>query len=98
MAALGLAKSSLWEATVDDIVAASGLTQEDASGLYEEMQRVATAHPREGSEAEIWRAIVGKGLLSPNLPHQLHQLVYYTVYGKWDVSVRGPPPYWFPSR
>ncbi|ONK69474.1 uncharacterized protein A4U43_C05F23330 [Asparagus officinalis] len=46
----------------------------------------------------MWRGVVERGLLKPSHPHQLHQLVYYSAYAKWDVSARGPPPYWFPSK
>ncbi|ONK65596.1 uncharacterized protein A4U43_C07F38710 [Asparagus officinalis] len=63
-----------------------------------ELRRVAEAHKGEGSEAGLWRDLVERRLLKPSHPHELHQLVYYSVYAEWDVSVRGPPPYWFPSE
>ncbi|ONK65598.1 uncharacterized protein A4U43_C07F38730 [Asparagus officinalis] len=91
------AKSSIWEITAEDITAA-GLSSADAAGFYKELRRVAEAHMGEGSEAELWRDLVERRLLKPSHPHELHQLVYYSVYAEWDVSVRGPPPYWFPSK
>ena len=96
-ATISLAKSSMWEITADDIVSA-GLSPEAAAAFHVELRRVARAHRREGSEAETWKDVVERGLLNPSHPHKLHQLVYYSVYAKWDASARGPPPYWFPSR
>ncbi|XP_077211884.1 acyl-activating enzyme 18 [Tasmannia lanceolata] len=49
-----------------------------------------------GSETELWREL-SIGVLKPTHPHALHQLLYYTIYGRWDISTRGPPLYWFPS-
>ena len=47
--------------------------------------------------SELWRELVSRRLLKPSHPHRLHQLVYHSVYSHWEVSTKGPPPYWFPS-
>lgn len=89
-------KGSLWEIGVEDIVVA-GLPPEEARRFHARLRGAVGNEPRVGAEAEAWRAVVDCGLLRPDHPHPLHQLVYYSVYSAWDRSLRGPPPYWFPS-
>ncbi|BAS86939.1 Os03g0805500, partial [Oryza sativa Japonica Group] len=59
---------------------------------YKQASAVATGGPDAAWEA------VAAGVLRPEHPHALHQLVYYSVYAGWDRAARGPPPYWFPSQ
>ena len=87
MAAASLAKLSQWEITAVDIITA-GLSLADAAEFYEELQRVARAHAREeGSEAELWRDVVERGLLQQSHPHQLHQLVSVLRNGMLQLEV-----------
>ncbi|WOL04217.1 putative acyl-activating enzyme 18, peroxisomal [Canna indica] len=90
------AKGSVWEIGVEDVMAA-GLPPEEARAFHVELRRLAGEGPREGAEAVVWRAVAESGLMLPDHPHVLHQLVYYSVYATWDRASRGPPPYWFPS-
>ncbi|KAJ3705486.1 hypothetical protein LUZ61_009191 [Rhynchospora tenuis] len=87
-------KGSVWEIEPEDVVAA-GLRRAEAEALVASLRRAVAGKPREGAEAAVWRAVMP--LLRPEYPHALHQLVYYSVYAKWDAASRGPPPYWFPS-
>ncbi|KAK8962077.1 putative acyl-activating enzyme 18, peroxisomal [Platanthera guangdongensis] len=89
-------RRSFWEILEEDVVDA-GLPPPEARGFYSALRSLADAGRREGTGAEVWRAVVAAGLLRPEHPHALHQLVYYSVYANWDSSERGPPPYWFPS-
>ncbi|KAG6528774.1 hypothetical protein ZIOFF_010959 [Zingiber officinale] len=89
-------KGSVWEIGVEDIVAA-GLPPEEARRFHSRLRGAVGKEPRLGAESEAWRAVVDTGLLRPDHPHPLHQLVYYSVYSTWDRALRGPPPYWFPS-
>ncbi|XP_020582647.1 probable acyl-activating enzyme 18, peroxisomal isoform X2 [Phalaenopsis equestris] len=91
-----LARESVWEIQVEDIIAA-GLPPTEARDFHSALRSVAGAGWRMGMEAEVWRAVAAARLLRPDHPHALHQLVYYSVYAKWDLAERGPPPYWFPS-
>ncbi|RXH85341.1 hypothetical protein DVH24_042109 [Malus domestica] len=50
-------------------------------------------HPK-----EIWRQIVAESLLKASHTHDVHQLIYYSVYANWDATTKGRPLYWFPSR
>ena len=83
------------EVGVEDLVKA-GLEIEDAKAfqrvLNDSISGVEGSDPR-----EVWRRLVSRRVLKPSHPHGLHQLVYSSVYADWDVSTRGPPPYWFPS-
>ncbi|RZR95768.1 hypothetical protein BHM03_00024676 [Ensete ventricosum] len=91
-----MAKGSVWEIGVEDVVAA-GLKAAEAVAFHEGLRRLVGEEPWEGAEAEVWRVVAESGLLRPAHPHPLHQLVYYSVYATWDRSARGPAPYWFPS-
>ncbi|KAJ8499893.1 hypothetical protein OPV22_010445 [Ensete ventricosum] len=91
-----MAKGSVWEIGVEDVVAA-GLKADEAVAFHEGLRRLVGEEPWEGVEAEVWRVVAESGLLRPAHPHPLHQLVYYSVYATWDRSARGPAPYWFPS-
>lgn len=86
---------SITEVGVEDLVKA-GLDIEEAKAfqkvLNDSISDVEGSDPR-----EVWRRLVSQRVLKPSHPHGLHQLVYYSVYADWDVSTRGPPPYWFPS-
>lgn len=91
-----MAKGSVWEIGVEDVELA-GLSPGEARAFHAALRRAAEAHPRQGAEAAIWQAVAEGGVLRPDHPHALHQLVYYSVYATWDTATRGPPPYWFPS-
>lgn len=77
----------------------AGLEEMDAERLYKELKDAIdrTGGVRELNPKELWREITAWRLLKPWYPHALHQLVYYAVYHNYDVSVHGPPLYWFPS-
>ncbi|XP_073004994.1 probable CoA ligase CCL12 isoform X1 [Typha latifolia] len=94
----GKAKGSVWEISVDD-VAAAGLPADEAAAFHTALHRVAAAadSSSERAEAAVWEAVAAARVLRPEHPHALHQLVYYSVYARWDLASRGPPPYWFPS-
>ncbi|KAM3207314.1 hypothetical protein ACQJBY_062493 [Aegilops geniculata] len=88
------ARGSVGEIRAGDVEAA-GLTAADA-GAFLAALRSATG--KCGADAAAaWAAVVAAGVLRPDHPHALHQLVYYSVYAGWDHAQRGPPPYWFPS-
>ncbi|XP_020686026.1 probable acyl-activating enzyme 18, peroxisomal isoform X2 [Dendrobium catenatum] len=89
-------RESAWEIQVEDVIAA-GLPPAEARDFHLALRSAANAGRQVGMEAEVWRAVVTQRLLRPDHPHALHQLVYYSVYAKWDLAERGPPPYWFPS-
>ncbi|KAG1347583.1 putative acyl-activating enzyme 18, peroxisomal [Cocos nucifera] len=91
-----MAKGSVWEIGVEDVERA-GLSPLEARAFHVALRRAAEAHRRKGAEAEIWRVVAEGGVLRPDHPHALHQLVYYSIYATWDTATRGPPPYWFPS-
>jgi len=76
------ARGSVWEIQPGDV---------GAAGLG-----AAAAGPGAAGDA-VWAAVAAAGVLRPEHPHALHQLVYYSVYAGWDRAARGPPPYWFPS-
>ncbi|CAI0543646.1 unnamed protein product [Linum tenue] len=94
-------KKGVSEIGVHDIVRA-GLSVEDARRFHHLLKNAIFLANGSSSEpadpTEVWRKVVGERVLQPCHPHKLHQLVYYSVYSNWDSSVRGPPPYWFPSQ
>lgn len=94
MAAAAAARGSVWEIQQRDVEAA-GLADADA-GAFVAALRSAAAVATGGPDA-AWEAVAA-GVLRPEHPHALHQLVYYSVYAGWDRAARGPPPYWFPSQ
>lgn len=85
---------SISELGSDDLVQA-GLPINEAKDF--ELVLKQTMSSTKATAGELWRQIVAQRLLKPSHPHELHQLVYYSVYADWDVSNKGPPPYWFPS-
>jgi hypothetical protein len=87
------ARGSVREIQLRDVEAA-GLAAADA-GRFLAALRSATASSSDA--AAVWAAVAAAGVLRPEHPHALHQLVYYSVYAAWDRAARGPPPYWFPS-
>ncbi|XP_062076654.1 probable CoA ligase CCL12 [Humulus lupulus] len=90
-----MGKKSISELGVEDLVQA-GQTTEEAIGFRRVLEdSISCANGFDPSE--VWRHLVARKLLKPWHPHGLHQLVYYSVYAHWDVSSKGPPPYWFPS-
>jgi hypothetical protein len=94
------ARGSLREIRHSDVEAA-GLARADA-GRFLAALRSATATASSSSgggddPAAVWAAVAAAGVLRPEHPHALHQLVYYSAYAAWDRAARGPPPYWFPS-
>jgi hypothetical protein len=88
---------SISEVGVEDLVKA-GLGIEEANEFQRVLKEALLSAGAKGSEPrEVWREIVGRMVLKPWHPHELHQLVYYSVYANWDLSTNGPPLYWFPS-
>lgn len=85
---------------VDDLVRA-GLPVEEAIEFEGKLKDLISGFSEIGSSnldpRELWKQVVCRKLLKPGHPHQLHQLVYYSVYADWDVDANGPPLYWFPS-
>ncbi|KAF5735709.1 acyl-activating enzyme 18 peroxisomal isoform X1 [Tripterygium wilfordii] len=86
---------SISEMGVDDFVK-SGMSIEEGK-VFDEMLKGAVSAVNSSEPRELWREIVARRLLKPWHPHELHQLVYYSVYAHWDESTNGPPLYWFPS-
>ncbi|XP_062076636.1 probable CoA ligase CCL12 [Humulus lupulus] len=83
------------EVGVEDLVKA-GLSTEEAKYFQRVLEDIVNG--AKGLEpSEVWREVVARRLLKPSHPHELHQLLYHSVYANWDVSTRGPPLYWFPS-
>ncbi|TVU44503.1 hypothetical protein EJB05_03947, partial [Eragrostis curvula] len=78
-------------------VEAAGLGTAAAAAFLAALHSAAAAAAGD-DEAAVWEAVAASGVLRPEHPHALHQLVYYSVYAGWDRAARGPPPYWFPSR
>lgn len=79
-----------------------GFTVEEADSFIKLVEDLYSRFNKDGDNsrvaAEVWREVVARKLLRPDHPHALHQLVYGTLYSKWDSSVLGPPLYWFPSQ
>lgn len=77
----------------------AGLDEMEGEKLYKELKEAIdrTSGVRDLDPKELWREIMARRLLKPWYPHALHQLVYYAVYYDYDVSVNGPPLYWYPS-
>lgn len=93
---------SIVEVGFDDLCKAGGssISIEEATHIYQVIREAILIAGSKGSDPDpkqVWREVVGKRVLKPWHPHQLHQLVYYSVYSNWDVSTNGPPFYWFPS-
>ncbi|KAF8708502.1 hypothetical protein HU200_029865 [Digitaria exilis] len=89
-----IARGSVWEIQHGDVEAA-GLA--DAGAFLAALRSAAAAAGLGAAGDAVWAAVAAAGLLRPEHPHALHQLVYYSVYAGWDRAARGPPPYWFPS-
>ncbi|GAB4821930.1 hypothetical protein N2152v2_008976 [Parachlorella kessleri] len=45
---------------------------------------------------QLWR-LVSKFVLHPDLPFELHKLLYHTTYADWDAGKQGPAPCWVPD-
>ncbi|XP_020184832.1 probable CoA ligase CCL12 isoform X2 [Aegilops tauschii subsp. strangulata] len=88
------ARGSVGEIRAADVEAA-GLAAADAAAFLAALRSATGKYG--GDAAAAWAAVVAAGVLRPDHPHALHQLVYYSVYAGWDRAKRGPPPYWFPS-
>lgn len=88
---------------VTELVKAGLNTEEEAKEFERILKHIihttTTTGGTGGSDSitEVWREIICRRLLKPTHPHQLHQLLYYSIYSHWDVSVNGPPLYYFPS-
>lgn len=89
-------KTKVDDIELQDIVAA-GLKLEDAKTFYNSLRGTFGDLHDDPTPEKIWRRIVSSRLLRPDHPHRLHKLVFYSVYGRWDASTSGPPPYWFPT-
>ncbi|XP_004294995.1 PREDICTED: probable acyl-activating enzyme 18, peroxisomal [Fragaria vesca subsp. vesca] len=88
---------TIFELGLDDLIQA-GLTINEAKDFEAVIKQTISATDATSFDpGEVWRQIVAQRLLKPSHPHELHQLVYYSIYANWDVSNRGPPLYWFPS-
>ena len=42
---------------------------------------------------QVWR-LISKHILRPDLPFELHSLLFKTTYKGWDAARLGPPPSW----
>lgn len=90
-----MGNKSIAQVGVEDLCKAGGLSKEEAKEIH---GVVTEAIAKAGGDArEVWREVVRRRVLKPWHQHSLHQLVYYSVYARWDASVDGPPLYWFPS-
>ncbi|GMY16105.1 probable CoA ligase CCL12 isoform X1 [Fagus crenata] len=88
---------SISEVGVEDLVKA-GLGIEEANEFERVLKEaILSAGAKASDQREVWRELVSRRVLKPWHPHELHQLVYYSVYANWDLSTNGPPLYWFPS-
>ncbi|KAJ7955414.1 acyl-activating enzyme 18 [Quillaja saponaria] len=83
------------ELGVEDFVNAA-LKLEEAKE-FEKVVKESILRAKSSNPRDLWRELVAQRVLKPWHPHQLHQLVYNSVYAHWDVSTKGPPLYWFPS-
>ncbi len=45
---------------------------------------------------QLWR-LVSKFVLHPDLPFELHKLLYHATYADWDAGKQGPAPCWVPD-
>ncbi|WVZ60932.1 hypothetical protein U9M48_010886 [Paspalum notatum var. saurae] len=90
------ARRSVWDIQPRDVEAA-GLATADAGAFLAALRTAAAAAGPGADGSAVWAAVAAAGVLRPEHPHALHQLVYYSVYAGWDSAARGPPPYWFPS-
>ncbi|PAN44441.2 hypothetical protein PAHAL_9G044300 [Panicum hallii] len=90
------ARGGVWEIQPGD-VGAAGLGAADAGAFLAALHSAAAAAGPGAAGDAVWAAVAAAGVLRPEHPHALHQLVYYSVYAGWDRAARGPPPYWFPS-
>ncbi|KAL5563556.1 hypothetical protein UlMin_033303 [Ulmus minor] len=88
-------KKDINDVGLDELVKA-GLHIEEAKNFKRVFEDV-ISETKGLDPRELWRKLVAQRILKPSHPHELHQLVYYSVYSDWDVSTRGPPLYWFPS-
>lgn len=86
---------SIREVGAAELVGA-GLNKEEAMALEKALKDAAIG-AKSSDPREIWLDFMARRVLRPSHPHALHQLVYYTVFSDWDVSIKGPPLYWFPS-
>ncbi|XP_012474125.1 probable CoA ligase CCL12 isoform X2 [Gossypium raimondii] len=86
----------LGEVGLEDLYRAGGSTIsiKEATHMY---QAIAASKASDPDPRRVWKEVVSRRVLKPWHPHHLHQLVYYSVYANWDVSINGPPLYWFPS-
>ncbi|KAL5219381.1 hypothetical protein ABZP36_020065 [Zizania latifolia] len=89
-------RSSVWEIQPRDVEAA-GLAAAEAGAFLSALRSAAGAASGGRGPDAVWASVAAAGVLRPEHPHALHQLVYYSVYAGWDRAARGPPPYWFPS-
>lgn len=89
---------SISEIGVEELMGA-GLGELEAKRLDFELKHAIdrTGGLTNSDPKELWRELMARRLLEPSHPHAVHQLVYYAVYHNYDVSVHGPPLYWFPS-
>ncbi|CAN6280918.1 unnamed protein product [Urochloa humidicola] len=90
------ARGSVWEIQHGDLEAA-GLAAAEAGAFLAALRSAAAAAGPGATGDAVWAAVAAAGVLRPEHPHALHQLVYYSAYAGWDRAARGPPPYWFPS-
>lgn len=85
-------KTGVDDIELQDIIAAE-LKLEDANIFYTSLNVPVGDLPSHWTPEKIWRRILSSRLLRPDHPHRLHQLVYYSVYARWDAPTRGPPSY-----
>lgn len=80
--------------TLDD-VESTGLPPTEALQFHTALQIVLRQCGH--SPQDVWQR-VSQDLLRPHHPFSLHRLLYYSTYADWDVSKRGPPIVWTPSK
>ncbi|XVE78758.1 hypothetical protein DITRI_Ditri14bG0003700 [Diplodiscus trichospermus] len=93
---------SIGEVGIEDLCKAGGssISTEEATQIYQAVREAIAIAGTTGSHPDprqVWREVVDRRVLKPWHRHQLHQLVYYSVYADWDDSTNGPPLYYFPS-
>ncbi|XP_022753513.1 probable acyl-activating enzyme 18, peroxisomal isoform X2 [Durio zibethinus] len=95
---------SIGEVGLEDLCTAGGssISIEEATEIFQVIREaiaiaIAGTVGSDPDPRQVWKHVVDRGGLKPWHSHQLHQLVYYSVYANWDASTNGPPLYWFPS-
>ncbi|KDD73721.1 hypothetical protein H632_c1894p0, partial [Helicosporidium sp. ATCC 50920] len=76
-------------------VEARKLSPSDAEALINNLREALSS--QDGvCDSVAWRT-VSKHVLHPDMPFEVHELLYATCYSGWDAAARGPPPMWVPE-